>query len=61
MRFVLFACAATAATLDDQTKPSFSADFESGQIDAKVWDQRIDGVATLKIQQDQAAHGKYAL
>lgn len=42
-------------------KPVFTENFESGQIDSKVWDQRTQGTATLKIQQDQVAHGKYAL
>jgi hypothetical protein len=54
-------CVAAAAGLSAQTKPVFTENFESGQLDPKVWDQRVDGVATLKVQQDQAAHGKYAL
>jgi len=48
-------------SLNAQTKPVFSEDFESGKIDASVWSQKISGAATLEVQQDQAAHGKYAL
>jgi hypothetical protein len=44
-----------------QTKPIFVEDFESGQIDPSVWEQRITGAATIQVQQQQAAHGKYAL
>lgn len=62
MKLSLFLCClATAATLGAQTKPLFTEDFESGKLDPAVWDQRVQGVATLKVQQDQAAHGKYAL
>lgn len=61
-RFISLACYVTAAaTLGAQTGPIFSEDFESGKVDRGVWGQRVDGVATLKVQQDQAAHGKYAL
>jgi hypothetical protein len=60
MKIALFACCLAAASLNAQ-KPVFSEDFESGQLDPKVWDQRTQGTATLKVQQDQAAHGKYAL
>ena len=42
-------------------KPVFTEDFESGQIDPKVWDQRTQGGATLSVEQGQGAHGKYAL
>ena len=61
MKFILFAAVITAVTIHAQTKPVFTENFESGQLDTKVWEQRVDGAATLKIQQDQAAHGKYAL
>jgi hypothetical protein len=62
MKFTLFLCClATASILGAQTKPLFSENFESGKLDPAVWDQRVQGVATLKVQQDQAAHGKYAL
>jgi len=62
VKFIVFASSLmAAATLGAQSKPVFSEDFESGQVDRKVWDQRVDGVATLMVQQGQAAHGKYAL
>jgi len=61
VKFILFAAVITAVTIHAQTKPVFTENFESGQLDTKVWEQRVDGAATLKIQQDQAAHGKYAL
>ena len=64
MKSVLIACCVACFVtnaLSAQTKPVFTENFESGQLDPKVWDQRVDGVATLKIEQDQVAHGKYAL
>jgi len=49
----------------DSTQPSgvplFTEDFESGAIDPAVWDQRVMGAATITVQQDTVAHGKYAL
>jgi len=60
MKYSLFiVCCALSAFA--QTKPLFVEDFESGQIDPKVWEQRITGTATVKVQSDQTAHGKYAL
>jgi hypothetical protein len=41
--------------------PLFSEDFESGQINKDIWDLRVSGDATAKVQQEKAAHGKYAL
>ena len=43
-----------------QSGPLLTEDFESGQITSK-WEQRVTGVATLKVQQEQTAHGKFAL
>jgi hypothetical protein len=39
----------------------FSEDFELGQLDSTVWEKRITGAASIQVQQDQVAHGKYAL
>jgi hypothetical protein len=62
MKFTLLTCClAAAASLGAQNKPLFTEDFESGQLDPRVWDQRVQGVATLKVQQDQAAHGRFAM
>jgi len=61
MKLTLFVCCLAAASLQAQTKPVFTENFESGKIDPAVWDQRVDGVATLKLQSDQVAHGKFAL
>jgi len=44
-----------------QSVPAFSEDFESGQLDKSVWTELVQGDATLKIQSDKAAHGKYSL
>jgi hypothetical protein len=44
-----------------QPKPLFSEDFESGVIDKAVWSQDVTSDANLFLQQDKAAHGKYAL
>jgi hypothetical protein len=60
MKFTLLACC-LALSAWAQNKPLFVEDFESGQIDTKVWEKRLTGVATVQVQQDQAAHGKYAL
>jgi hypothetical protein len=63
MKRILFACCLTfpACALFAQTSPLLSEDFESGQIDSKVWEKRVTGVATIQVQQDQVAHGRYAL
>jgi len=42
-------------------KPVFTEDFETGQLDNKIWDIRVNGGATVKVQQDKVAHGKNAL
>lgn len=44
-----------------QNRPLLTEDFESGQLDSKLWEQRVQGAATLQVQQKEAAHGKYAL
>src|SRR5579884_565721 len=56
----LFCAFALAASLSAQTKPLFTENFESGQLDPKIWDQRVQGAATLSVQKEQAAHGQYA-
>ena len=57
---LILAAALTNVSLHAQ-QPLFTEDFESGTIDRTIWDIRTEGVATLFIQQEQAAHGKYAL
>ncbi len=57
---LLLAGALGAVSLFAQ-KPVFTEDFELGKLDPAVWDQRTQGVATISVQQDQVAHGKYAL
>src|ERR1035437_3992660 len=42
-------------------KPLLVEDFESGQIDPGVWEKRITGAVTVQVQDQQTAHGKYAL
>jgi hypothetical protein len=63
MKRILVACCLTlpACGLFGQTSPLLSEDFESGQLDSKTWEKRVTGVATIQVQQDQVAHGKYAL
>jgi hypothetical protein len=51
----------TAAGLSGQSKPLVSENFESGQLDPKLWETRVTGVATVQVQSAEAAHGKYAL
>lgn len=41
--------------------PLFTEDFESGSLSPSVWDQRVNGAASLTVQQAQVAHGKSAL
>jgi hypothetical protein len=42
-------------------KPLFSEDFESGAINSSIWTQNATGDATITLQQEKVAHGKYAL
>src|SRR5450432_889944 len=39
----------------------FTEDFESGAINTNIWDLRVHGEATIKVAQDNVAHGKNAL
>lgn len=39
----------------------FAEDFESGKINTNIWDLRVQGQATVKVAQDNVAHGKNAL
>ena len=62
------ACAATlgllatsAPALLAQGKPLFTEDFESGSLNAKVWQTKTGGMAEVTVQQEQVAHGKSAL
>jgi hypothetical protein len=41
--------------------PLFSEDFESGRLDPARWKIDVTGGNIIKVQQDKAAHGKYAL
>jgi len=50
------ACAAFA-----QSKPVFSDDFASGQLDPKVWETRVTVAATIEVQQSETAHRRYTL
>lgn len=63
MRIAAFLCclALPVHTLFAQSKAALSEDFESGQLDPKIWEMRVTGAATLQVQQAEAAHGKYAL
>ena len=59
--FAALCCLALpASALLAQSKPLLSEDFESGQLDPK-WEKRMTGAATITVQQDQVANGKYAL
>jgi hypothetical protein len=58
---VALALAAAAGLAAQQSKPLFSEDFESGGLDKNIWSQEVTGDNVLKVQQDKAAHGKYAL
>jgi len=60
MKAVLLSCC-FAVSVFAQTKPLFQEDFESGMIDSKVWEKRVTGAATVELQQQEVAHGKYAL
>lgn len=52
--------ALAAGRLLAQGGPVFSDDFESGRLGPQ-WEQRVTGTATLQVEQQQVAHGKYAL
>lgn len=60
LRTALCACC-VAVSLAAQTKPLFTEDFESGQINASVWEPKVTGAASVKIGQTEGTHGKYAL
>jgi hypothetical protein len=57
---------ATLLPLQSWNRPAdgpaaFTEDFESGAINDKIWTVHATGTATVKLQQDRVAHGKYAL
>ena len=52
---------ARAQTPATVSKPLFSEDFERGYIDKKLWTEDLTGDSVMLVQQDKAAHGKYAL
>ena len=58
--FLFGICALELATAQD-AKPLFSEDFESGEINPKVWSTQITGDSILRVQSERVAHGKYAL
>ncbi len=53
--------APAGASTEPAGVPLFSEDFESGKIDPTKWDTRIMGAATITVQSDKVANGKYAL
>ncbi len=59
--FSLLALTFAVATGISAQPPVFHDDFESGAVDKTVWKELVQGDATLKIQADKAAHGKFAL
>jgi hypothetical protein len=42
-------------------QPLFAEDFESGMINKDVWSLEVNGGNIVQVQQDKAAHGRYAL
>jgi hypothetical protein len=52
---------AADATAQPSGPPVFTEDFESGDLNKSVWDVRVNAGATVKVVQDNAAHGKDAL
>jgi hypothetical protein len=52
---------AKEAATQPSAPPVLSEDFETGEINKDIWDVRVTGTATAKVQQDKAAHGKSAL
>lgn len=57
----IFAATLSAQNKPAQTRPVFTETFESGKIDAAVWDTRTAGTATIAVEPVEGAHGKYAL
>jgi hypothetical protein len=53
--------AAAGASAEPGGVPLFSEDFESGKIDPTKWQTTILGAATVTVQQEKVANGKYAL
>jgi hypothetical protein len=58
---IVLAIAACASASLARTKPVFSENFESGKINPAVWDQRVQGTATIAVEKVDGAKGKYAL
>jgi hypothetical protein len=58
---VTLALAAATGLLAQPSQPLFSEDFESGRLDKNTWSQEVTGGNVIQVQQDKAAHGKYAL
>lgn len=56
----LFSLTLVAGTLAAQ-KPVLTESFESGKLDASVWDTRVAGTATVAVEAAEGGHGKYAL
>ncbi len=50
-----------AASAAAQSGPALSENFESGTINAAVWDQRVEGTATIAVEAAEGAYGSYAL
>ncbi len=65
MRRTFFACflviAAVRGFAQDAIVHPFSEDFESGEINQKIWKEHVTGDSVLRVQQERVAHGKYAL
>jgi hypothetical protein len=58
---LLLSLTLAAVSLALAQKPAFQEDFESGTVNKAVWTELVQGEATLKIQSEKTAHGKYAL
>jgi hypothetical protein len=63
VRSLLLVCAfAVGIALLAQSSPSsLSESFESGKLDPAIWEQRVNGTATIAVEPVSGAHGKFAL
>jgi hypothetical protein len=53
--------AAVAESAAAPGAPAFVEDFESGRLDPARWREYVSGENSLAVQQEQAAHGRFAL
>jgi hypothetical protein len=60
-RWLLLAVCTCSVAAAQKPSPLFSEDFETGELNPKVWTKRITGDSVIAVQRERVAHGHYAL